>query len=77
MTDLRPAAIAWAGIVAATLVVDGVLLRRGLEPLTAAARTPYGWAVQAIVAAHFARLLPPPVDPFQLLGRVATLGTGR
>lgn len=63
----RHAEAIWCGLIAAGLAWDVVLLKRGHRLLSDAARTPVGWAVHAVLVAHFARLLGP-LDPFTYLG---------
>lgn len=61
----------WCGLIAAALGWDVWLLRGGHRPLSDVARTPTGWAVQALLLAHFANRLGR-FDPFHAASRRIT-----
>lgn len=68
MAPLDPAAGVWCGLIAAALAWDVWLLRNDHRLLSEAARTRTGWAVQALIAAHFAGRLGR-FDPFHAASR--------
>lgn len=70
----RHAEAVWAGLIVAGLGWDIWLLRNGRRTLSQAARCPAGWALMALIVAHFVDLLGP-LDPFHAAARLIARST--